>query len=132
MSNPQADDAEAFYYALDNIKLTSVGIDIGSTTSHLMFSRVHLKRETERHSTRYVVAAQEVLWRSDIRFTPYLDHGQIDAAALGGWVDHDFAAAGLTRADLPGAAGRGDGKPHARSGRRGGGAGGRAAGARAG
>ena len=100
MSDLQLDDAEAFYYALDNIKLTSVGIDIGSTTSHLMFSRVHLKRETERHSTRYVVAAQEVLWRSSIRFTPYLDHGQIDAAALGGWVDHDFAAAGLTRADL--------------------------------
>ena len=100
MSDLQLDDAEAFYYALDNIKLTSVGIDIGSTTSHLMFSRVHLKRETERHSTRYVVASQEVLWRSNIRFTPYLDHGQIDAAALGGWVDHDFAAAGLTRADL--------------------------------
>ena len=100
MSNPQADDAEAFYYALDNIKLTSVGIDIGSTTSHLMFSRVHLKRETQRHSTRYVVAAQEVLWRSRIRFTPYLDHGRIDAAALGGWVDQDFATAGLTRADL--------------------------------
>jgi ethanolamine utilization protein EutA len=100
LSDLQLDEAEAFYYALDNIKLTSVGIDIGSTTSHLMFSRVHLKRETERHSTRYVVAAQEVLWRSNIRFTPYLDHGQIDAAALGGWVDHDFAAAGLTRDDL--------------------------------
>jgi ethanolamine utilization protein EutA len=100
LSNPQASDAEAFYYALDNIELTSVGIDIGSTTSHLMFSRVHLKRETERHSTRYVVAAQEVLWRSLIRFTPYLDDGRIDAAALGGWVDHDFAAAGLTPADL--------------------------------
>jgi ethanolamine utilization protein EutA len=98
--SPQAADAETFYHALDNVELTSVGIDIGSTTSHLMFSRVHLKRETQRHSTRYVVVAQQVLWRSRIRLTPYLDDGLIDAAALGGWVDQDFAAAGLTPSDL--------------------------------
>jgi ethanolamine utilization protein EutA len=92
--------AEEFQYALDNIDLVSVGIDVGSTTSHLMFSHVHLKRETERHSTRYVVTSQEVLWRSPIRLTPYQPGGRIDAGQLGRWVEEDFAAAGLDRADL--------------------------------
>jgi hypothetical protein len=31
-------------YDLDNIQLTTVGIDVGSSTSHLMFSRLHLQR----------------------------------------------------------------------------------------
>ncbi|HEY3956216.1 MAG TPA: ethanolamine ammonia-lyase reactivating factor EutA [Streptosporangiaceae bacterium] len=92
--------AGEFQYALDNIDLTSIGVDVGSTTSHLMFSHVHLKRETERHSTRYVVTSQEVLWRSPIRLTPYRPGGSIDAGQLGRWVEQDFTAAGLDRADL--------------------------------
>ena len=31
-------------WAADNVELTTVGIDIGSSTSHLMFARVHLQR----------------------------------------------------------------------------------------
>jgi ethanolamine utilization protein EutA len=47
-----------------------------------------------------VVAGQEVLWRSPIRLTPYLADMRIDAGLLGGWVEQDFAAAGLVPADL--------------------------------
>ena len=35
----------------DEIKLTSVGVDIGSSTSHLVFSRLELKQQ----GTRYIV-----------------------------------------------------------------------------
>src|ERR1700730_17872196 len=31
-------------WAADNVELMTVGIDIGSSTSHLMFARVHLQR----------------------------------------------------------------------------------------
>ena len=40
-----------FYYA-DNVELTTVGIDIGSSTSHLMFSRLHLQRLGQFLSSR--------------------------------------------------------------------------------
>ena len=39
----------------DNVSLTSVGIDIGSSTSHLVFSKLLL----ERLDSRYVVTARE-------------------------------------------------------------------------
>ena len=44
----------------DEIRLTSVGVDIGSSTSHLVFSRLVL----ERLDNRYVVAERKVLHES--------------------------------------------------------------------
>src|SRR5260370_1153711 len=42
-----------FYYT-DNVELTTVGIDVGSSTSHLIFSRLHLQRLGQYLSSRYV------------------------------------------------------------------------------
>ena len=42
-------------WAADNVELTTVGIDIGSSTSHLMFARVHLQRLATALSSRFVV-----------------------------------------------------------------------------
>ena len=64
----------------DQITLTSVGVDIGSSTSHLVFSRLEL----ERQNTRYVIVKRTVLRESEILLTPYVDDGTtIDADALG-------------------------------------------------
>src|SRR5512142_1248264 len=52
-----------FYYT-DNVELTTVGIDVGSSTSHLMFSRLHLQRLGQYLSSRYVVVKREMLHRS--------------------------------------------------------------------
>ncbi len=51
----------------DEIELTSVGVDIGSSTSHLMVSTIVL----ERLDTRYVVAERRVAHESRILLTPY-------------------------------------------------------------
>ena len=51
----------------DEIVLVSVGVDIGSSTSHLVFSRLRL----ERLDTRYVVAERTVLLESEVLLTPY-------------------------------------------------------------
>ena len=37
-------------WSTDNVELTTVGIDIGSSTSHLMFARVHLQRLSAAHT----------------------------------------------------------------------------------
>src|SRR5580658_6744940 len=43
-------------YLLDNVTLTTIGVDVGSSTFHLMFARVHLVRDASRLSARYEVA----------------------------------------------------------------------------
>ncbi|HEY0316642.1 MAG TPA: ethanolamine ammonia-lyase reactivating factor EutA, partial [Sphingomonas sp.] len=75
----------------DEIQLVSVGIDIGSSTSHCAFSRVTL----ERVDTRYVVAAREVLFESEILLTPYTSGNNIDTDALDRFLKAQYAAAGI-------------------------------------
>ena len=80
----------------DNVELTTVGVDVGSSTSHLMFARVHLQRLSEALSSRFVVVDREVLWRSPILLTPYRPDYTIDAGALKAFFDGAFRDAGLT------------------------------------
>src|SRR5262249_54279612 len=51
---------------LEMFTLKSVGIDIGSSTSHLVFSRLTLRREGAALSGRFKVTNREVLYRSQI------------------------------------------------------------------
>ena len=69
----------------DEIRLTSVGVDIGSSTSHLVFSRLVL----ERLDNRYIVSEREVFHESDVLLTPYADDMTIDAGRLAGLVITD-------------------------------------------
>ncbi len=80
----------------DEIELTSVGVDIGSSTSHLLFSKILL----ERLDTRYVVAERSILHQSDILLTPYRGGEDIDAEALGDFIDRQYKAAGLSPNDI--------------------------------
>jgi ethanolamine utilization protein EutA len=73
----------------DEICLLSVGVDIGSSTSHLVFSRVVL----ERLDSRYVVTEREAFYASDILLTPYADGETIDADALGAFIRKEYADA---------------------------------------
>lgn len=88
-----------FYYA-DNVELTTVGIDIGSSTSHLMFSRLHLQRLGQYLSSRYVVVKREMLHRSPILLTPYRADNTIDAPALDAFFQQSYAEAGLSPANV--------------------------------
>jgi ethanolamine utilization protein EutA len=62
----------------DEIAVLSVGVDIGSSTSHLVFSRIVL----ERLDSRYVVTTRETFYQSDILLTPYCAEDEIDTGAL--------------------------------------------------
>ncbi len=80
----------------DSILLTSVGVDIGSSTSHLVFSRITL----ERRDNRYVVVKREVLRESAIIFTPYAGGATIDAGALHAFIESEYRDAGVQRSDV--------------------------------
>jgi ethanolamine utilization protein EutA len=96
-------DQEAIAQAIreqETIELRTVGIDIGSSTSHLLFARVILKRQSEDLSSRFVVVDRQVTWRSPIMLTPFLSDGTIDARALEHFIHHAYHDAGLRRADI--------------------------------
>ena len=79
----------------DNVELLSVGIDIGSSTSHLMFGRVRLQRMAQTLSSRFVVVSRQTVWRSQILLTPYRPDDLIDADALREFVDGSYLQAGI-------------------------------------
>jgi ethanolamine utilization protein EutA len=94
--SPEAREAIAqAIWKAENVELTTVGIDIGSSTSHLMFARVHLQRKTQMLSSEFVVVGREILWRSPILFTPFLPDFTIDAARLGEFIESAYGAAGV-------------------------------------
>ena len=80
----------------DQIELTSVGVDIGSSTSHLLVSTITL----ERLDTSYVVTGREVRFASDILLTPYAEGNTIDAGVLGDFIHRQYAAAGIAPGDI--------------------------------
>jgi len=80
----------------DEIKLTSVGVDIGSSTTHLIFSRLEMKQQ----GTRYVVVRRSVINESEILLTPYVDESTIDVETLGHFINQQYERAGLKREDV--------------------------------
>jgi ethanolamine utilization protein EutA len=84
----------------DHIELTSVGIDVGSATAQVMFSRLALHRLGRELSSRYVVVRREVLYRSPVHLTPYSEALLIDEQKIRALVAEAFAAAGLARDDV--------------------------------
>ena len=79
----------------DNVTLLSVGIDIGSAGTQILFSRVHLQRQAVDLSSRYLVVERETLYESPVSLTPYKSDRLIDARALGEIVDDAYDQAQL-------------------------------------
>jgi len=84
----------------DTLELVTVGIDIGSSTSHLLFAKVVLRRRTTDLSSRFEVVDRQVLWTSPIIHTPFRSDGMIDAHGLSHFIGDAYRAAGLSAADV--------------------------------
>ena len=79
----------------DHVTLVTVGIDIGSSGTQVIFSRINLRRYGEDLTSRYYVVSRETLFQSPVALTPYSSDERIDDAALGGIIDEAYAAAGI-------------------------------------
>ena len=91
----QGDPTEMALATGELVRLTTVGIDVGSSTSHLMFSVLFLQRQGEALSSRYVVVLREVAYRSPVLLTPYTPDNMIDAEKLGDFVHESYQMAGI-------------------------------------
>ncbi len=79
----------------DHIQLVSVGIDIGSSGTQVIFSRVYMRRLAEDLTSRYYVVKRETLHQSPVALTPYQSEERIDERAVGDIVDAAYTAAGI-------------------------------------
>jgi ethanolamine utilization protein EutA len=80
----------------EELQLITVGVDIGSSTSHLVFSRLQLTLE----GSRYRVTKRQVLNESDILLTPYVDETRIDVEALGSFINQQYKNAKIKREEV--------------------------------
>ncbi|MGY5873823.1 MAG: ethanolamine ammonia-lyase reactivating factor EutA, partial [Candidatus Thorarchaeota archaeon] len=87
---------------VEYMKVLSVGIDIGSSTSHLIFSRLTLKREVSffNMSNRFVMVNREIIYESPIIFTPLIDRYTIDIEAVLKFCEEEYKKAGITRVEV--------------------------------
>ncbi len=81
--------------------LLSVGIDLGTTTTQLIFSRLEVENTASAASIpRIQIVDKEIIYRSDIYFTPLLNRAVIDVNAVRGLVEKEYKKAGIEPKDL--------------------------------
>ena len=82
-------------------QLLSVGIDIGTSTTQCVFSRLTLSNTASSFSVpRITITKKEVLYRAPVRITPLLSADTIDAAALEAMIRDDYRDAGIAPSDI--------------------------------
>ena len=86
--------------ATERLRLRTVGIDIGTTTSHLIFSEIVLERQGILLSSAYGIVERNVIHRSDVALTPYATGRRIDTEALGAFIQRSYQEAGWTPDDV--------------------------------
>ena len=80
----------------DTHSLLSVGIDVGTTTTQIVFSRLNLSDIARPGQIpRMAITEREVLYQSPVVFTPLLDRDTVDADQLNEIIRREYAAAGM-------------------------------------
>ena len=86
---------------MDSKQILSVGIDIGTSTSQLVFSRLELRnRAAACQIPRFEITDRRILWQSPVAFTPLTDVDTLDEAALDALIRGWYAEAGVRPEDV--------------------------------
>ncbi|MBP2644131.1 MAG: hypothetical protein H6Q67_2018, partial [Firmicutes bacterium] len=81
--------------------MTSVGIDIGTTTTQLVISRLTLENTASAALIpRVEITDKEVIHRSQIYSTPLLNHDLVNAAEVSRIVEMEYRQAGVAFQDI--------------------------------
>jgi ethanolamine utilization protein EutA len=78
-------------------ELLSVGLDVGTTTTQIVFSKIRLKNIAPAMQVpRIGIADRSVLYQSPIYFTPLATRERVDVRGLERIVEAEFSRAGLS------------------------------------
>lgn len=79
-------------------KLLSVGLDVGTTSTQMVVSRLTVENQASAFSVPDMeIRQRELLYQSPVYFTPLLEGNRMDAAALRRLVEQEYEKAGITR-----------------------------------
>ena len=81
--------------------LLSVGIDIGTTTTQIVFSRLNVADIARPGQIpRMAITDREILYQSPVYITPLLNRETVDAEKLNQMIRGEYAAAGMDKAKV--------------------------------
>ena len=84
---------------VDELQLLSVGLDVGSSTSHLVFSELLLRRDSHSSSRKFEVVERNIKYEGNIIDTPLIDRETIDVEKLVEFFRKEYEIAGITDRD---------------------------------
>ena len=85
---------------VNKIEILSVGVDVGSSTSHLVFSKLVLKRDPRSVSRRFNIRQRDIIYEGKIIHTPLLDDKTIDIVGLTAFFKEEYKRAGIDPDDI--------------------------------
>lgn len=81
--------------------LRSVGLDVGTTSTQMLLSELTIENRASSFAVPDMeITRREILYQSPVHFTPLSDPTHIDAAALKDLVAREYAAAGISPAQV--------------------------------
>ncbi len=81
--------------------LLSVGLDVGTTTTQLVLSRLTVKNLAGSFAVPEMeITEREILYRSPVHFTPLLDESRVDGQKIRELVAQEYETAGISRQDV--------------------------------
>ena len=82
-------------------ELLSVGIDLGTSTTQLIFSRLTVENMATSYTVpRMVITKKEIQYKSDIYFTPLLDQTRIDFGKVREIIEREYERAGIRKEEI--------------------------------
>lgn len=82
-------------------KLLSVGIDIGTSTTQLVFSNIIIENTASQYSIPKVeIKERIVIYSSEIYFTPFKNNNKIDGQALKDIIEKEYKNAGIVAKEV--------------------------------
>lgn len=81
--------------------ILSVGIDLGTTTTQMIVSRLTVENTASAFSVPHMeISDREILYRSRIRFTPLLSDTVLDADRIKTIISEEYEMAGISPSDV--------------------------------
>ena len=82
-------------------KLLSVGLDVGTASTQLIFSELAIENRAGSFSVpEMAITERKIRYKSPVYFTPLLDEARVDGAALKNLISKEYAAAGIAREEV--------------------------------
>ncbi|MFW9922844.1 MAG: ethanolamine ammonia-lyase reactivating factor EutA [Candidatus Thorarchaeota archaeon] len=85
---------------VQELYITSVGIDVGTSTSHMVFSKLHLVKQMSKSSKKFEIINREIIYRGNIFLTPLIDRETIDFEKLIEILNNEFKNAGIEKEEI--------------------------------